>query len=41
MREYYLGKKVNYYALFDRYNRVEDYKMAWANFEKLFKQDKV
>lgn len=35
--ELYHGKKVTYYAPFDKCDRVEDYKVAWAHFEKVFK----
>jgi hypothetical protein len=35
--ELYYGKKVTYYAPFDKCDRVEDYKVAWAHFEKVFK----
>lgn len=35
--ELYRGKKVTYYAPFDKCDRVEDYKVAWAHFEKIFK----
>ncbi|MDN3688239.1 Eco57I restriction-modification methylase domain-containing protein [Cyclobacterium jeungdonense] len=31
--ELYLGKKVTYYAPFDKCDRVEDYKQAWEVFE--------
>lgn len=34
--ELYQGKKVTYYAPFNKCNRVEDYKVAWAHFEKVF-----
>lgn len=34
--ELYYGKKITYYAPFDRCDRVEDYKVAWAHFEKVF-----
>lgn len=34
--ELYNGKKVTYYAPFDKCDRVEDYKTAWAHFEKVF-----
>jgi hypothetical protein len=39
--ELYYGKKVTYYAPFDKCDRVEDYKTAWAHFEKIFKEDKI
>lgn len=34
--ELYYGKKVIYHAPFDKCDRVEDYKTAWAHFEKVF-----
>jgi hypothetical protein len=34
--ELYHGKKVTYHAPFDKCDRVEDYKVAWAHFEKVF-----
>jgi len=34
--ELYNGKKVTYYAPFDKCDRVEDYKVAWGHFEKIF-----
>jgi hypothetical protein len=37
--ELYKGKKVTYYAPFDKCDRVEDYKTAWAHFEQLFKEN--
>jgi hypothetical protein len=37
--ELYFGKKVTYYAPFDKCDRVEDYKVAWAHFEKVFKEE--
>ena len=36
--ELYFGKKVTYYAPFDKCDRVEDYKRAWAHFEKVFEE---
>jgi hypothetical protein len=36
--ELYKGKKVIYYAPFDKCDRVEDYKVAWEHFEKVFKE---
>ena len=38
--ELYRGKKVTYYAPFDKCDRVEDYKTAWAHFEEVFKEDR-
>jgi len=37
--ELYYGKKITYYAPFDKCDRVEDYKTAWTHFEKIFKED--
>jgi hypothetical protein len=37
--ELYKGKKVTYYAPFDKCDRVEDYKTAWAHFETIFKEN--
>ena len=37
--ELYHGKKVTYYAPFDKCDRVEDYQTAWAYFEQLFKEN--
>lgn len=37
--ELYFGKKVTYYAPFDKCDRVDDYKTAWAHFEKIFKEE--
>lgn len=34
--ELYYGKKVTYHAPFDKCDRVEDYKVAWAHFETIF-----
>lgn len=34
--ELYHGEKITYHAPFDKCNRVEDYKTAWAHFEKVF-----
>jgi hypothetical protein len=34
--ELYQGKKVTYFAPFEKCDRVEDYKTAWAYFEKVF-----
>jgi len=33
--ELYLGKKITFYAPFEKCNRIEDYKNAWNHFEKL------
>jgi hypothetical protein len=35
--ELYKGKKITYQAPFDKCDRVEDYKLAWEHFEKVFK----
>jgi hypothetical protein len=35
--ELYQGKKITYYAPFDKCDRVEDYKVAWEWFEKVFR----
>lgn len=37
--ELYYGKKVTYHAPFDKCDRVEDYKTAWAHFEKVFREE--
>ena len=39
--ELYGGQKVTYYAPFDKCDRIEDYKRAWAHFEKVFSQKNV
>jgi hypothetical protein len=36
--ELYKGKVVTYQAPFDKCDRVEDYKVAWAHFETIFKE---
>lgn len=36
--ELYNGKVVTYHAPFDKCDRVEDYKVAWAYFEEVFKE---
>ncbi len=38
--ELYQGKKITYHAPFDKCDRVEDYKVAWAHFEKVFNSKK-
>jgi hypothetical protein len=38
--ELYLDQQITYYAPFDKCDRVEDYKMAWVHFEKLFSEEK-
>lgn len=35
--ELYGGQQVTYYAPFNRQNRIEDYRRAWAHFEQVFK----
>ena len=37
--ELYHGKKATYYAPFDKCDRVEDYRTAWAHFETIFKEN--
>ena len=37
--ELYYGEKVTYYAPFEKCDRVEDYKVVWAHFEKIFNQN--
>jgi hypothetical protein len=39
--ELYKGQKITYYAPFDKCDRVEDYKTAWAHFEKVFADDEL
>jgi hypothetical protein len=39
--ELYGGQTVTYYAPFDKCDRVEDYKTAWAHFEKIFNVEPV
>jgi hypothetical protein len=34
--ELYQGQQITYYAPFDKCDRVEDYKVAWKWFEKVF-----
>jgi len=34
--ELYNGHNTTYYAPFEKRDRVEDYKVAWAHFEKIF-----
>ncbi len=36
--ELYHGKKVIYHAPFDKCDRVEDYKVAWEHFERVFRE---
>ena len=35
--ELYNGQKVTYYAPFTKCDRIEDYRRAWAHFEKMFR----
>lgn len=35
--ELYKGQKVTYYAPFTKCDRIEDYRRAWAHFEKMFR----
>lgn len=35
--ELYYGKQITYYAPFEKCDRVEDYRVAWEHFEKVFK----
>jgi hypothetical protein len=37
--ELYQGKKITYYAPFDKCDRVEDYKVAWEWFEEVFREN--
>lgn len=37
--ELYKGKKITYHAPFDKCDRVEDYKVAWGHFEKMFNKE--
>ena len=34
--ELYYGQKITYHAPFEKCDRVEDYKVAWEHFEKVF-----
>jgi hypothetical protein len=38
--ELYQGQQITYYAPFDKCDRVEDYKVAWTWFEKVFGEKK-
>ena len=38
--ELYYGKQITYYAPFEKCDRVEDYRVAWEHFEKVFNKDK-
>ena len=37
--ELYFGQQITYYPPFDKCDRVEDYKMAWTHFEKVFAEE--
>jgi hypothetical protein len=37
--ELYQGQKVTYHAPFDKCDRVEDYKVAWVHFQRVFKPE--
>lgn len=37
--ELYGGQKVIYYAPYNRYDCIEDYRRAWAHFEKVFNEE--
>ncbi len=37
--ELYGGKEITYHAPFDKCDRVEDYKVAWEHFEKVFGEE--
>ncbi|MHB0756250.1 Eco57I restriction-modification methylase domain-containing protein [Polaribacter sp. M15] len=39
--ELYKGKIITYHAPFDKCDRVEDYKVAWAHFEEVFKEEQI
>ena len=38
--ELYRGQQVTYYAPFTKCDRIEDYRKAWAHFEKVFNDKK-
>lgn len=38
--ELYGGQQVTYYAPYTKCDRIEDYRRAWAHFEKVFKEKK-
>ena len=38
--ELYGGQQVTYYAPYTKCDRIEDYKRAWAHFEKIFNEEK-
>lgn len=37
--ELYGGQQITYYAPYTKCDRIEDYRKAWAHFEKIFKED--
>ena len=37
--ELYGGQKVTYYAPYNRCDRIEDYRTAWAHFEKIYNEE--
>ena len=37
--ELYGGQQVIYYAPYTKCDRIEDYRRAWAHFEKIFKEE--
>lgn len=37
--ELYGGQQVTYYAPYTKCDRIEDYRRAWAHFEKIFNED--
>lgn len=37
--ELYSGQQVTYYAPYTKCDRIEDYRRAWAHFEKIFKEE--
>ena len=37
--ELYGGQQVTYYAPYTKCDRIEDYRRAWAHFEKIFKEE--
>jgi hypothetical protein len=39
--ELYQGQQITYYSPFDKCDRIEDYKKAWAHFKKIFSENKA
>jgi hypothetical protein len=37
--EFYGNRKIDFFAPFEKRNRIEDYKVAWAHFEKILNQN--